>query len=97
MAAREGARHQGREAAVVGDVCDVRGQQRRGVMTSHRMLLPLAVLLVVCFVLANVFHGSDPGARGVVADISFFGFLLLTLYFLVAGALTLVRRMRRIR
>ncbi len=64
-------------------------------MTSRNLMIPLAVLLVVCLVLSNVFHSSDPGARGTIADISFFGFLLLALYFIVAGALTLIRRMRR--
>ncbi len=64
-------------------------------MTSRRLMLPLGILLAVCFVLANVFHSSDPGARGIVADISFVGFVLLTLYFVVAGALALVWRMRR--
>ena len=64
-------------------------------MTSRRLIIPLGVLLVVCLVLANVFHSSDPGARGTIADISFGGFLLLTLYFIVVGALALMRRLRR--
>ena len=96
MAARDGAQLQGREAAA-GDVREVGGQPRRSVMTSRRVLLPLAALPVVCFTLANVFHSSDPGARGFVTDISFFGFLLSALYFAVVGALTLVRRRRRLR
>ncbi len=64
-------------------------------MTSRRLMVPLGGLLVVFFVLANVFHSSDPGARGTIADISFFGFLVLTLYFIVVGAVTLKRRLRR--
>ncbi len=96
MAARDGAQLQGREAAT-GDVREVGGQPRTSVLASRRVLQPLAALLVVCFTLANVFHSSDPGARGVVADISFFGFLLSALYFAVVGALTLVRRRRRLR
>ncbi len=64
-------------------------------MTSRNLMIPLAVLLVVFLVLSNIFNSSDPGARGIIADISFFGFLLLALYFIVAGALMLMRRMRR--
>ncbi len=95
MAARKDARHQGREVAAAGEVYAVRGQPGRAVVTSRRLLLPLAVLLVACFILANVFHSSDPGARGVVADISFFGFLLLALSFIVVGGVALVGRVRR--
>ena len=60
-------------------------------MNRRRILIPLAGLLVIFLVLSNVFHSSDPGARGTIADISFFGFLLLTLCFLGIGLMALLR------
>jgi len=61
-------------------------------MNRPRILIPLGGLLVILLVLSNVFHGSNPGARGTIADISFVGFVLLTLYFLAIGLTALLRR-----
>ncbi len=61
-------------------------------MNRPRILIPLGGLLVIFLVLSNVFHSSDPGAQGTIADISFFGFVLLTMYFLVIGLMALLRR-----
>ncbi len=63
-------------------------------MTLSRTLIPLGGLLVTFFILSSVFHSSDPGSRGIIADISFFGFMLLLLYFLVIGIILLLRRGR---
>ncbi len=64
-------------------------------MTRPQILIPLGGLLVIFLVLSNVFHSSDPGAQGTIADVSFFGFLLLTLYLLVIGVMALLRRRER--
>lgn len=64
-------------------------------MTQPRILFPLGGLLVLSLVLSNVFHSSDLGAQGAIADVSFFGFLLLALCFLVIGLVTLLRRGQR--
>ena len=64
-------------------------------MNQPRILIPLGGLLVIFLVLSNVFYSSDPGARGTIADISFFGFLLLTLCFLGIGLMALLRRGQR--
>ncbi len=64
-------------------------------MTQSRILIPLGGLLVLFFVLSNVFHSSDPGTQGLIADVSFFSFLLLVLCFLLIGLMALVRRVQR--
>ena len=64
-------------------------------MTQSRILIPLGGLLVLFFVLSNIFHSSDPGAQGLIADVSFFSFLLLVLCFLLIGLMALVRRGQR--
>ena len=64
-------------------------------MNRPRILISLAGLLVIFLVLSNVFHSSDPGARGAIADVSFFGFLLLALYFVTIGLTALLRRGQR--
>jgi len=64
-------------------------------MTRPQILIPLGGLLVIFLVLSNVFHSSEPGARGTIADISFFGFLLLALCFLAIGLQALLRRAQR--
>ena len=64
-------------------------------MNRPRILIPLGGLLVIFLVLSNVFHSSDPGARGTIADVSFFGFLLLTLCFMAIGLMALRRRGQR--
>ena len=64
-------------------------------MNRPRILIALGGLLVIFLVLSNVFHSSDPGARGTIADISFFGFLLLTLCFVAISLRALLRRGQR--
>ncbi len=64
-------------------------------MTRPQILIPLGGLLLIFFVLSNVFHSSDPGAQGTIADVSFFGFLLLALFFLAIGLQSLLRRTQR--
>ncbi len=66
-------------------------------MAQPRILIPLGGLLVIFLVLSNVFHSSDPGAQGAIADVSFFSFLLLALYLLVIGLMALLRRGQRSR
>lgn len=64
-------------------------------MNQPRILIPLVGLLLTFLVLSIVFQSSDPGARGIIADVSFFGFLLLTLCLLVVGVMALLRRRQR--
>ena len=64
-------------------------------MNRPRILIPLGGLLVIFLVLSNIFHSSDPGARGTIADVSFFGFLLLALCFMAIGLMALLRRGQR--
>ncbi len=64
-------------------------------MNQPRILIPLVGLLLTFLVLSIVFQSGDPGARGIIADVSFFGFLLLTLCLLVIGVMALLRRRQR--
>ena len=61
-------------------------------MPRSRILIPLGGLMVIFLVLSIVFQSSDPGARGTIADISFFGFILVALCCLVIGLMALMRR-----
>jgi MYXO-CTERM domain-containing protein len=63
-------------------------------LVRRSVVVPLAVLMVAGFVLSNVFHSDDPGARGPIADVSFFTFVLLALFLIGLGAAALVRRRR---
>ncbi len=63
-------------------------------MNSTTLALALAPVWTVGLVLSMVFHSSDPGARGVVADVAFFTWLLASVTLIVLGTAALVRRLR---
>ena len=63
-------------------------------MNRTTLAFALAAIWAVGLTLSIVFHSSDPGARGVVADISFFAWLITSVALLVLGAAALVRRMQ---
>jgi len=57
------------------------------------LALALAPVWAVALTLSIVFHSTDPGARGVIADGAFFTWLVSTVVLLVIGALALVQRL----
>lgn len=63
-------------------------------MNRTKLALALAPVWVVALTLSIVFQGTDPGARGAIADVSFFSWLLCSIVLLVLGASALVHRMR---
>jgi len=63
-------------------------------MPSRQISISLAVLLIICLALSIIFQSDDHGVRGIIADISFFGFLFLLLFFVVMGVILLFRYFR---
>lgn len=63
-------------------------------MNRPTLAFALSAIWAVGLTLSIVFHSSDPGARGVIADVSFFAWLLASVALLVLGAAALVRRMQ---
>jgi len=61
---------------------------------NRTLALALAPVWTLALALSIVFSSSDPGARGVVADVAFFTWLLSTVALIVLGTAALVRRMR---
>jgi hypothetical protein len=66
-------------------------------MIKRRTLIPLGVLLAVCFVVSGILKDEDSGALGVVSYAAWFGFLGLALFFVVVAVLTIARNRRRLR
>lgn len=64
-------------------------------MNHAKLALALAPIWAVALTLSIAFQSSDPGARGVIADISFFCWLICSVALLVVGAMALVRHTRR--
>lgn len=64
-------------------------------MIDRRNILILAGFTLVCFATAGIVGNHHPGLRGVVGDISWFGFLLGLLLLIVIGGARLVRRLSR--
>lgn len=62
-------------------------------MDRTKLALALALVWTLGLALSIVFHSSDPGARGAIADVAFFAWLLSSVALLVLGAAALVRRM----
>lgn len=63
-------------------------------MNRTKLALALAPVWAVALTLSIVFQGTDPGARGLIADVSFFTWLVCSIALLVIGASALVHRMR---
>jgi hypothetical protein len=59
-----------------------------------RLTILVAAVWAVTLTLSIVFHSSDPGARGVIADVSFFTWLVCTIALIVIGAAALVGHTR---
>jgi hypothetical protein len=65
-------------------------------MIKRQTLIPLGVVLGVCFVLSGVLKDDDTGVLGVLSYISWFGFLALALFFIGVAVTTIVRSRRRL-
>ncbi len=64
-------------------------------MAQHRILILLGGFLLIFLALSTIFQSSDPGAQGIIADVSFFSFLVLAVCLLIIGLVALVRRVQR--
>jgi hypothetical protein len=57
--------------------------------------IALTILFLALLSLSIVFQSKDPGIKGTLADIGFFGALLILVFFIVAGARALAARYRK--
>lgn len=62
---------------------------------SRATWLGLIALFLVLLPLSFVLHSTDPGIKGVLADVTFFGSILVGMFLIVSGARALARRYRQ--
>ena len=60
-------------------------------MIKRQTLIPLGVLLGVCFIGAGVLKHKHSGALGVLSNVAWLGFLVLTVFFIAVAVMTILR------
>ncbi len=65
-------------------------------MIKRQTLIPLGVLLVVCFVGSGLLKDENSGVLGVLSYAAWFGFLALAVFFIGVAAVTIVRNRRQL-
>ena len=65
-------------------------------MIKRQTLIPLGVLLAVCFVGSGALKDENSGVLGALSYAAWFGFLALAVFFIVVAVVTIVRNRRRL-